>query len=81
MNGTFKRRVLRFAVGGLVLALVWITSLRAAPAPQDAAGQSDVVAGSSAQQQLISFLAAHPDIYNERRPPMDFPVTSDCWKV
>jgi hypothetical protein len=37
--------------------------LRAAPAPQDAAGQSEVVAQSSAQQQLISFLAAHPDIY------------------
>jgi hypothetical protein len=65
MNGTFKRRVLRFAVVGLVLALTWITSLRAAPAPQDAAGQSDVAAGSSAQQQAISFLAAHPGIYNE----------------
>jgi hypothetical protein len=65
MNGTFKRRVLRFAVVGLVLALTWITSLRASPAPQDAAGQSEVVVGSSAQQQLISFLAAHPDIYNE----------------
>ena len=65
MNGTFKRRVLRFAAVGLVLAFAWITSLRAAPAPQDAAGQSEVVVGSSAQQQLISFLAAHPDIYNE----------------
>lgn len=39
--------------------------MRAAPAHQDAAGQSAVVVGSSAQQQLISFLAAHPDIYNE----------------
>jgi hypothetical protein len=65
MNGTFKRRVLRFAVVGLVLTFAWITSLRAAPAPQDAAGQSEVAVGSSTQQQLISFLAAHPDIYNE----------------
>jgi len=65
MNGTFKARALRFAVVGLVLALTWITSLRAAPAPQDVAGQGEVVAGSSAQQQLISFLAAHPGIYNE----------------
>ena len=65
MNGTFKRRVLRFAVVGSVLALVWITSLRAAPAPQDTTAQSEMVAGSSAQQQAISFLAAHPGIYSE----------------
>jgi len=63
MHGTFKRQVLRFAVFLLGLGLAGTTSLRAAPAPQDAAGQSEVVAQSSAQQQLISFLAAHPDIY------------------
>ncbi len=70
MNGTFKRRVLRLAAVGLVLAFAWITSLGAAPAPQDAAGQSDIVVGSTAQQQLIAFLAAHPDIRNEllKRP-------------
>jgi hypothetical protein len=65
MRGTFKRRVLRFAVFLLALGPAGITSLRAAPAPQDAAGQSEAVAGSSAPQQLISFLAAHPDIYSE----------------
>jgi hypothetical protein len=49
----------------MVSALAGITSLRAAPAPQDAAGQSEVAVGSSTQQQLISFLAAHIDIYSE----------------
>jgi hypothetical protein len=65
MNGTYKGQVLCFTVFLLALGLAGITCLRAAPAPQDAAGQSEVVAGSSAQQQLISFLAAHPDIYGE----------------
>lgn len=65
MKGTFKRRVLRFVMVGLVLALAWATPLRAAPAPQGAAGQSEVAVGSPTQQQLISFLAAHIDIYSE----------------
>jgi len=65
MNGTCKRQVLQFAVFLLALGLAGATSLRATPAPQDVAGQSEAVAGSSAPQQLISFLAAHPDIYAE----------------
>jgi len=65
MNGTCKRQVLRFAVLLLALCLAGITSLRAAPAPQDAAGQNEMAAGSSTQQQAISFLAAHPDVYNQ----------------
>jgi len=65
MDGTFKRQVLWFAVFLLALALAGATSLRAAPAPQEEVGQSEVVVGSPAQQQLISFLAAHPDVYGE----------------
>jgi hypothetical protein len=65
MNGTYKRQVLRFAVLLLALCLAGTTSLRAAPAPQDAAGQNEMAAGSSTQQQAISFLAAHPDVYNQ----------------
>ena len=40
MNGTFKRQVLRFGVFLLALGLAGFTSLRAAPAPQVAAGQA-----------------------------------------
>ena len=65
MKGTLKRQVMRLAMIGLVLDLAWITSLRAAPAPQDTAAQNEAAVGSSAQQQLISFLAAHADIYTE----------------
>jgi len=65
MNGAPKRRVMRFAVFLFVLGLAWITSLRAAPVPQEVGGQSEVAVGSSTQQQLISFLAAHIDIYSE----------------
>jgi hypothetical protein len=65
MAGKSKWRVVQFAVFSLALGLGGISSLRAAPPPQDAAGQSEVAVGSSTQQQLISFLAAHIDIYSE----------------
>jgi hypothetical protein len=65
MDGTLKKRVAQFVVFLLAWELAGITSLRAAPAPQDTAGQSEVAVGSSTQQQLISFLAAHIDIYSE----------------
>jgi len=62
MNRTFKRQVLRLATFLLASALAGIT-LRAVP--QEAVGQSEVTLGSSTEQQLISFLAAHIDIYSE----------------
>ena len=64
MKRTFKRQVLRFAISLLASALAGIT-LRAAPVPQEAAGQSEQAVGSSAQQQLVSILAAHPDVFSE----------------
>ena len=65
MHGTSKRRVMWFAVLLLALSSAGISSTHAAPAPQDAGGQSDLVVGSATQQQFISFLAAHTDIYGE----------------
>jgi hypothetical protein len=65
MDGTLKRRVVQWVVFLLTWELAGINSLRAAPTPQGAAGQSEVAVGSSTQQQLISFLAAHMDIYSE----------------
>lgn len=41
------------------------TFLHAASAPQEGASQSEAAAVSSAQQQFITFLAAHPNIYAE----------------
>ena len=65
MNGTFKRRILQVALCVAALGVVGIMSLGAAPAPQDTEGQSEVAVGSANQQELISFLAAHIDIYSE----------------
>jgi hypothetical protein len=65
MDGKSKWRVVQSAVFSLALGLAGITPSPAALPPQDAAGQSEVAVGSSTQQQLISFLAAHIDIYRE----------------
>jgi len=65
MNRTFKGRILQFAVVLSTLGVAGTISLRAAPAPQDAATQSEVAVGSASQQELISFLAAHIDVYSE----------------
>jgi len=62
MHRSSKRRVMWFAVLLLALSLAGSGSTHAA---QDAGGQSEVVVGSATQQQLISFLAAHTDIYSE----------------
>jgi hypothetical protein len=65
MNGTLERRVWRCAVLLLALTIVGGAFLSAAPAPQETAGQTEAAAGSSSQQQLITFLAAHPDRLQE----------------
>ncbi|MGA2074242.1 MAG: hypothetical protein ABSH52_12135 [Terriglobia bacterium] len=65
MNGALKRRILQFAVLLSALGVAATMSLHAAPTPQDAAAQSEVAVGSASQQALISFLAAHIDIYSE----------------
>jgi hypothetical protein len=65
MNGTFKRRILQVALFVSALGVVGIMSLGAMPAPQDTEGQSEAAVGSANQQELISFLAAHIDIYSE----------------
>jgi len=65
MNGKFQRRVLQLAVLLSAFVIAGIISLRAAPAPQDSSVQSDVAVRSASQQALISFLAAHIDIYSE----------------
>ena len=65
MNGTIKGRILQVALFVSALGVVGIISLGAAPAPQDTAGQSEAAVGSASQQELISFLAAHIDIYSE----------------
>ena len=65
MNGLLKRRILQFAVLLSALGVAGGMSLRAAPAPQDTAGQSEAAVGSANQQELISFLAAHSEIYSE----------------
>ena len=65
MHGIFKRRISQVAVFLSAVCVAGIISLCASPAPQDSAGQGEVAVGSSTQQQLISFLAAHIDIYSE----------------
>ena len=65
MNGTFKRRILQVALFVSALGVVGVMSLGAAPAPQDTAGQGEAAVGSANQQELISFLAAHIDVYSE----------------
>ena len=62
MYGTLKRRTFQFAVLFSALGVAGSMSLRAAPVPQELAGQSEVAVGSTSQQELISFLAAHIDI-------------------
>ncbi len=65
MNGLLKRRISQVALFVSALGVVGILSLGAAPAPQDTAGQSEAAVGSANQQELISFLAAHIDVYSE----------------
>jgi hypothetical protein len=65
MRGTLKRRILQVALFVSVLGVVGAMPLGAAPAPQDTGGQSEVAVGSASQQALISFLAAHIDVYSE----------------
>jgi hypothetical protein len=65
MKETLKRRILQVALFVSALGVVGTMSLGAAPAPQDTAGQSEASVGSANQQELISFLAAHIDIYSE----------------
>jgi hypothetical protein len=65
MTGKRKWRAVQVAVFSLALALAGITPSPAALPPQDAAGQSEVAVGSSTQQQLMAFLAAHNYIYSE----------------
>jgi uncharacterized protein YhhL (DUF1145 family) len=64
MNGTIERRLLRLTVLALSLAWVGSTFLGAAP-PQSTANPSEAAASSFSQQQLINFLAAHPDRLQE----------------
>jgi len=65
MNGLLKRRIVQAALFVSALGVVGVMSLCAAPAPQDTAGQSEVAVGSTSQQELISFLAAHIEVYSE----------------
>ncbi len=65
MNGLLKRRILQVALFVTALGVAGIMSLGAAPAPQDTAGPSEAAVGSASQQELISFLAAHINIYSE----------------
>jgi hypothetical protein len=65
MNELLKRRILQVALFVSALGVVGVMSLGAAPVPQESAGQSEVAIGSASQQQLISFFAAHIDVYSE----------------
>ena len=65
MNETLKRRISQVTVFLSAVFVAGIISLCAAPAPQESAGQSEVAVGSASQQELISFLAAHIDVYGE----------------
>jgi len=65
MKGTLRRRIFQFGVLASALGVAGGVSLGAVPAPQEPAGQSEVAGGSPGQQELISFLAAHADVYSE----------------
>ena len=65
MQSSFRRHVSRFTVLIMATGIAGATFLHAASAPQEGASQSEAAAVSSAQQQFITFLAAHPNIYAE----------------